>query len=195
LPDPVRRPSCINICETGLLGAVTMNNRILNIAMVASFISLSSAIGIADAQVASALPAAAASCPRGPVSIYFAAGETTASPQAQALLGKIGETVGICQPDRIEVVARVFVDENGQDDEGDMAMSLALKRLSLVADDLMARGLPADRIHVSALAAAPGTSPGPGLHQIEILFQKDGDLPDPPTASERVVPSVKAIAI
>ena len=44
-------------------------------------------------------------CPPTPVSVYFASGEVTASPQTQALLGKIRQTATSCQPDRIDLVA------------------------------------------------------------------------------------------
>lgn len=132
--------------------------------------------------------ASATACPRGPVSVYFASGDVTASPQTRALLGKVGETVGSCQPDHVDLVARVHIDAHGDIAEGDSAMAIALERLTLVADDLVAHGLPADRIRVSALAAEPGEVPP--LNQVEIVFRKDGDTPlvDAPEAAPLQIP-------
>ena len=111
------------------------------------------------------------SCPRGAVSIYFASGDATASPQAQALIGKIGETATSCQPDRVDLVARIDVTT-----DGDKAVAVALERLGNVAADLVSHGLSPDRIRVAALSAV--NLQGPRLNQIDVLFSKDNQPAD-----------------
>ena len=124
-------------------------------------------------------------CPRRPLSIYFASGQSTASPQAQALITKIGETATTCQPDRVDLIARINTAVDGQ-----RALAVALERLNTVAADLVSHGLPADHIRVAALSAPQG----PPLNQIDVLFStvaKDGlspeDTPKPASSSDRVV--------
>ncbi len=138
----------------------------------------------ARAQTVSSAPEYA-SCPRGSLSIYFASGETVASPQALALIDRISETAASCQPDGIDLVARI----NSRVD-GPRALQLALTRLSAVADDLVAKGVSADRIRVAAQAAG---SPAPSLNQIDVLLRKAGESPDavasPPPAPVHVAPS------
>jgi len=127
-----------------------------------------------------------ASCPRGRLSIYFASGDATASPQALVLLGRISETAASCHPDGIDLVARI-----DSRVDGERAMSLALARLSAVAADLVANGVPVERIRVAA-QAGKGTA-APSLTQIDVLFRKAGetvdDVASPPPAPERVAPS------
>lgn len=138
----------------------------------------------AGAQTVSSAPEYV-SCPRGSLSIYFASGETVASPQARALIERISETAASCQPDGIDLVARI-----DSRVDGERAVSLALTRLSAIADDLVAKGVSAERIRVAAQA---GGSPAPSLNQIDVLFRKAGESRDavavPPPAPIRVAPS------
>lgn len=165
-----------------------MKHGILGIGLVAGLTATLAPVHAQNAPPTALATASATACPRGPVSIYFASGDVTASPQTRALLGKVGETIGSCQPDHVDLVARVRIDARGDIAEGDSAMAIALERLTLVADDLVAHGLPADRIRVSALAAEPGEAPP--LNQVEIVFRKDGDTPlvDTPEAAPRPMP-------
>lgn len=125
------------------------------------------------------------SCPRARLSIYFASGETTASPEALTLLGRISETAASCQPDGIDLVARI-----DSRVDGDQAMTLALARLSAVADDLVAKGVPVERIRIAAQSA--GVLHAPTLNQIDVLFRKSGetaeDVASPPPAPVRTAP-------
>lgn len=109
-------------------------------------------------------PSEYVSCPRARLSIYFASGESTASPEALALIGRIGETAANCQPDGIDLVARV-----DSRVDGDRALALALARLSEVADDLVEQGVSIERIRVAAQASGGTAS---AISQIDILFRK-----------------------
>lgn len=161
----------------------------LGLSVVAGFAATFAPVSAQTAPPAGlATAASAVACPRGPVSIYFASGDVTASPQTRALLGKVGETAGSCQPDHVDLVARIHVNDRDSVAEGDSALAIALERLSLVADDLVAHGLPSDRIRISAVAAEPGQSPP--MNQVEIVFRKDGEAPlvDAPDAAPRPMP-------
>lgn len=122
-------------------------------------------------------------CPRGRLSIYFASGETAASPEAEALIGRISQTAAICQPDGIDLVARIDARV-----EGDRAVTLALARLAAVADDLIAQGVAVDRIRVAAQTTA--ATPASTLNQIDVMFRKSGDTADvaSPPAPTRTAP-------
>lgn len=126
-----------------------------------------------------------ASCPRGRLSIYFASGDTTASPQALVLIDRVSETASSCHADGIDLVARVDTRVDGEN-----AMSLALARLNAVSADLVAKGVPVERIRVAAQAAKGPSAP---LIQIDVLFRKTSETVDdvagPPPAPERVAPS------
>ncbi len=129
--------------------------------------------------------ASVSSCPRGALSIYFASGDATASPQAQALIGKIGETASSCGPDRVDLIARIDTAT-----DGDRAVAVALERLGTVAADLVSHGLSADRIRVAALSAV--NPQGPRLNQIDVVFSKDNQPADdtqPPEPLTRSAPS------
>jgi hypothetical protein len=125
-------------------------------------------------------PSEYVSCPRARLSIYFASGETTATPEALALIGRISETAADCQPDGIDLVARV-----DSRVDGDRALALALTRLSEVADDLVEQGIQVERIRVAAQASGGAAS---AITQIDVLFRKSAvEVPDdvvaPPTNS------------
>ena len=109
-------------------------------------------------------PSEYVSCPHARLLIYFASGQTTATPEALALIGRIGETAASCQPDGIDLVARV-----DSRVDGDRALALALARLSEVADDLVEQGVSVERIRVAAQAAG-GTAAA--INQIDVLFRK-----------------------
>lgn len=138
-----------------------------------AFASVAAGISLFCAASASAQSAPEASCPRSPLSIYFASGDVTASPQTQELLGRIGETVSACAPDRIDLIAHIDATVDGA-----QAVTVALQRLSMVAADLVARGLSADRIRVAARAPEAG-EPVVGPNQINILFRKSETPADP----------------
>lgn len=106
-------------------------------------------------------------CPRGRLSIYFASGDVNASPQAQLLIGRIGDTASTCNPDGVDLVARIDAAVDGE-----RAVSIALARLGKVADDLVAMGVPAGRIRIAAQSA--GSVAAPGLNQIDVVFHKAG---------------------
>ena len=109
-------------------------------------------------------PSEYVSCPHARLSIYFASGETTATPEALALIGRIGEAAADCQPDGIDLVARVDARV-----DGDRALALALARLAEVADDLVEQGVAVERIRVAAQASGGAAS---AINQIDILFRK-----------------------
>lgn len=111
------------------------------------------------------------SCPRGTLAIYFASGDTTASPQAEALIGRVSEAVATCQADGIDLIAHIDTRV-----DGDRAVAVALARLNTVAANLIAQGVPVERIRVAAQA---GVAPAaPTLNQIDILFRKSGAATD-----------------
>ncbi len=118
-------------------------------------------------------------CPIGPVSIYFAAGDVTPSPQSRAVLDKICEAADTCAADQIEVVAHV---DTG---EGEGALRFALKRLQLVSDQLVALGLPAARIRTATDAPDVDQRTDVGRRQIDILFGRAVDATPPDDANGR----------
>ena len=153
--------------------------------MTRTFLLTSLAAGLmafaAEAQTLSSV--GPISCPRGAVKIYFATGDVAASPQAQALIGKIGETATSCEPDHIDLITRF---DPGAD--GDRAITVALERLSTIVADLVSRGISVDRIRISAQAVKTGEYPAGHLNQVDVLFRKAGEGPDeipPPEAPVR----------
>jgi outer membrane protein OmpA-like peptidoglycan-associated protein len=125
-------------------------------------------------------PSSEPPCPRGRLSIYFASGEATASPQAEALITRISEHAASCNADGLDLVARIDVRV-----DGDRALALALQRLGAIADGLIASGIPVDRIRLGALGASSPAAPN--LNQIDILIRKAddviGEVASPPAAS------------
>jgi hypothetical protein len=162
--DTFRRPSCIRMHGHREFVTVTMMRALLLTCATAGLLALASAG--AGAQTAAGSNTAA-SCPRGALKIYFASGDVTASPQAQALIGKIGDTATSCEPDHVDIVARF--DPNM---DGDRAVTVALERLSTVVADLVSRGLSVDRIRISARAVKAGEYPPGHLNQVDVLFRK-----------------------
>ncbi len=120
------------------------------------------AMGLATSAAAQAIPSA---CPGTPLSIYFASGEATASPQTRVLILRIGETAANCGADRIDLVAHISAAD------GARAVAVALERLNKVASELVAQGLPADRIRVAARAPEQGERVA-GPDQIDVLIRK-----------------------
>jgi hypothetical protein len=118
-------------------------------------------------------------CPRGPVTVYFASGVATATPQVEALIGKISDTAASCEADRIDLVAHI---DPGIDGEG--AASVALERLKLMMRDLVARGLPVDRIRFAAQAPVEG-EPAARFSQVDVMFRK-ADIDDPAPVQDRI---------
>jgi hypothetical protein len=113
---------------------------------------------------------AASDCPAGPVAVYFASGATTATPQVATLIGRIGDAAASCEADRIDLVAHI---DPGVD--GDGAAALALERLKLMMKDLVARGLPVERIRFAA-QAADEDAPIAGFSQVDVMFRKAEDV-------------------
>src|ERR1041384_6512798 len=106
--------------------------RTLGIMAIAAGIHLVSA-GAAAAQTVEPATATDA-CPRNILKIYFASGDVNASPETEALIGRIGEAASACTPDNLDLVAHFDVSLDGE-----RAVSLALERLARVADDLVAQ--------------------------------------------------------
>lgn len=131
-----------------------------------------------------------ASCPRDVVKIYFATGDVTASPQAQALIGKIGETANSCEPDHIDLVTRF---DPGAD--GDRAITVAFERLSTVVTDLVSRGISVDRIRISAQAVKAGEYPAGHLNQVDVVFRQTGEAQREPQAPPPAIRAFRNEAI
>ena len=137
------------------------------------FAVISAAIGLitgttVEAETPSPAPS---SCPRGPVSVYFATGDVMPSPQTQAVLGKVRETAGECAAARFDIVAHVAAAE------GEHALGLALERLKLVADQLVLLGLPASQIRLATDTPDTDRRADVGHRQIDIQFWKREDAP------------------
>lgn len=168
-----------------LCGPVTMM-RLSGILAFSTLLALSAASAIAQSPEAG--PASAtteASCPLGRLSIYYASGEAVASQQAEALIGLISEHAVACKADGLDLIARI-----DSRVDGDGALSLALKRLSDVADELVARGVPVDGIRVAAQAASSPAAPN--INQIDVIFRKvdrTDDVAAPVASTTRTAPS------
>lgn len=132
-------------------------------------------------------PSEYVSCPLARLSIYFASGETTVLPEALALIGRIGETAANCQPDGIDLVARVDARV-----DGDRALAVALARLSEVADDLVEQGVSVDRIRVAAQASGGLAS---SINQIDVLFRKSASETADEVAAPPAGPTAPSPAI
>jgi hypothetical protein len=165
-------------------GVFTMLRKISLVFAVAGFV-LAPANATAQATPQTSKAAAEASCPRSPVSIYFASGDVTGSAEAQALLVRIGDTATRCEADTIDLIAHI--DPKA---DGDRAVTVALERLNKVARDLIASGLPAGRIRIAARAPEPG-EPVAGPNQINVVIRKSEDAPpaSPPTHAAPVTPA------
>lgn len=151
------------------LGSVTMTH-------ILRFLGAAAVLVLSGTGAGAQTPSSASeyvSCPRSRLSIYFASGETAASPEALALIGRISETAADCQPDGIDLVARIDARVDGE-----RAVTLALARLSAVADDLIAKGVSVDRIRVAAQSSQDARSPTSGLNQIDVLFRKSAEAAD-----------------
>src|SRR5689334_21088374 len=125
-------------------------------------------------------------CPRNILKIYFASGDVNASPETEALIGRIGEAASTCTPDNLDLIAHFDVRV-----DGDRAVSLALERLAKVADDLLAQGISADRIRIAARAVKAGEAATASLNQVDVLFRKadPDDAPAAPQAPAVRIPS------
>lgn len=149
--------------------------RTISLVFAAAGLVLGSAGAMAQA-------ASDASCPRAPVSIYFASGDVAGSPEAEALLVRIGDTATRCEADIIDITAHI---DPGAD--GDRAVTVALERLNKVARELIARGLSAGRIRIAARAPEPG-EPVAGPNQINVVIRKSEDAPAAPPPPSRLTP-------
>lgn len=144
------------------------------------------ALGASAVAVSQGQTPVPAACPSGAVSVYFASGETTASPEAEQLLGRIRETATTCQPDRIDLVAHIDAEA-----EGGRSLALSLERLRLIAGELVQAGLPADRIHVGGRVSEPRSALS-SLHQIDVVFRKAE--PSAPASAPAIAPSGRTLA-
>jgi hypothetical protein len=158
------------------------------IGLVVAVAGLALTPAVASAQKPSQ-SAGEASCPRAPVSIYFASGDVNGSPEALALLVRIGDTATRCEADTIDLIAHI--DPNA---DGDRAVTVALERLNKVARDLIARGLPAGRIRIAARAPEPG-EPVAGPNQINVVIRKSEEAQSTPATPSRLVPPTPAYSI
>jgi hypothetical protein len=151
-------------------GTVTMMRTLFLLAASVGLVVFAFAFSDAEAQTSTAT---SATCPRGALKIYFASGGVTASPQAQALIGKIGETATSCEPDHIDLVAHFDPAVDGL-----RAVTVALERLSTVSADLVSQGFSASRIRIAAQAVKAGEVPVGHLNQIDVLFRKASETSD-----------------
>jgi hypothetical protein len=167
------------------VGVFTMLRKIGLVVAAAGLFLLPASAG---AQTSSA---SEASCPRAPVSIYFASGDVTGSPEAHALLVRISDTATRCKADMIDLIAHIDPQA-----DGDRAVTVALERLNKIARDLIARGLPAGRIRIAARAPEPG-EPVAGPNQINVVIRKSEDAPpaSPPPPSRLTQPVTPAFSI
>lgn len=104
-------------------------------------------------------------CPQGRLSIYYASRDVVVSQQAQALIGLISEHAMACHADGLDLIARIDTRI-----DGDGALAIALQRLGDVASELIARGVPADRLRIAAQSASGLAAPN--LNQVDVLFRK-----------------------
>ena len=132
----------------------------------------------AQSALAQTSPAAITSavCPSGLLSVYYARGEATPSEETVSLIGRIGADAAACQPDGIDLVTQV--DNAGEED----AVPLALARLGNVASELIASGVPADRIRLTARPGGASTSP---MGEVSVIFRKRVSGPDDAAAPAR----------
>lgn len=142
--------------------------------------------GVFLVPAAAQAPPEPAVCPAAPLSIYFASGDVTASPQAEVLMVRIGETAATCHADRIDLIAHIDAAV-----DGDRAVAVALERLTKVAGELVALGFPTERIRVAARAPEQGERVV-GPNQIDVVIRKTGapspEAP-PPGQTVRAAPS------
>jgi hypothetical protein len=131
--------------------------------LIRTTVSAGALAGICTLAAGAGADAPVSYCPLGPVTVYFASGAATATPQVEALIGKIGDTAASCEADRIDLLAHI---DRGVD--GDGAAAVALERLKLLMKDLVARGLPVDRIRFGAIEGAPTGS----FSQVDVVFRK-----------------------
>ena len=153
-----------------------MKLRIANIAVLGLLACLGAPLAIAETPPAQ--------CPAAKVSVYFAPGDTAASPQSEALIGRVSEAVTSCAPDTVYLLAHV--DQN----EGERALSLALQRLERITRELVARGLSTDRIR-TATSGQRTDNADVALRQVDILVSKQpitSEAEDPPPSRARVRP-------
>lgn len=133
---------------------------------------------LAQTRPAETTPAAvtSATCPSGLLSVYYARGEATPSEETVSLIGRIGAEATACQPDGIDLVTQI--DNSGEAD----AVPLALARLGNVASELIASGVPADRIRLVARPSGASTSP---MGEVSVIFRKQVSGPDDAAAPAR----------
>lgn len=146
------------------------------------------ALGLTGVLLAPALAQTDAeqACPGAPLSIYFASGDATASLYTEVLIVRIGETATSCRADRIDLIAHIDTVADGE-----RAVTVALERLNKVAGELVARGLPADRIRIAARAPEQGERMA-GPNQIDVVIRKIGapsGEPVRPPLTVRLAPS------
>lgn len=158
--------------------------RVVATAFAASLLGSAGAVALAQAP-ADAAQLSGAECPVGPVSIYFASGDVTPSPQSRAVLDKIRHAADACATDQIEVVAHVDAAE------GPGALRFALQRLQLVSDRLVALGLPATRIRTATDAPDSDQRTDVGRRQIDIMIGRPEDrAPAVPADAPRRAPPI-----
>jgi hypothetical protein len=162
----------------------TMLRKICLVFAVAGFV-----LAPANATAQTSRTATETSCPRSPVSIYFASGDVNGSPEALALLVRLGDTAARCEADTIDLIAHI--DPKA---DGDRAVTVALERLNKVARDLIARGLPAGRIRIAARAPEPG-EPVAGPNQINVVIRKSEDAPPAASTPSPSMPVTPAYSI
>lgn len=117
-----------------------------------------------------------AACPTGLLSVYYARGEAKPSEETVSLIGRIGAEASACEPDAIDLVTQI--DNSGEDD----AVPLALARLGNVAAELIASGVPSDRIRLAAHPGGASTSP---MGEVSVIFRKRVSGPDDASAPAR----------
>ena len=122
-------------------------------------------------------PQTASTARAASVTIYFASGAATATPQVQALIGKIGDTAASCEADRIDLIAHI---DPGVDGES----AASCRAGAPEAVDQGSRGAgPAGRAYPVCGPAAIEGAPTAGFNQVDVAVPQGGSARDRARAS------------
>lgn len=153
--------------------------RVIAIAAISSAAVFAASVSVAQTTQAAAITT---KCSAGLLSVYYARGEATPSEATISLIGRIGDQAAACAPDGIDLVTEI--DNTGEAD----AVTLALARLGNVASELIASGVPANRIR---MAARPGGTAASPMGEVSVIFRKLMSGPDDAAAPARTARPAK----